>query len=224
MSKINKNTLKFLSDLKNNNNREWFNDNKPVYGEARANFEEFIANLISNISKFDPHIGGLNPKKSVFRIYRDTRFGKDKTPYKINLGAHLSPHSAQLHDRAGYYIHLEPGKSFLAGGAYLPPAPWLNAIRYEINRNSKEFKKIINSKSFKNYFGEIEGEKLKSAPRDYPKDHPEIELLKFKSYLAVHKVKNKEVLSDKYLQYSTKIFKSLQPFDKFLNDAIEKQK
>ena len=224
MSTINKNTFKFLSNLKNNNNREWFNDNKPVYEEARANFEEFIANLIANISKFDPPIGGLNPKKSIFRIYRDTRFGKDKTPYKINLGAHLSPHSAQLHDRAGYYIHLEPGKSFLAGGAYLPPAPWLNAIRYEINRNSKEFKKIINSKSFKNYFGEIEGEKLKSAPRNYPKDHPEIELLKFKSYLAVHKVKNKEVLSAKYLQYSTQIFKSLQPFDKFLNDAIEKQK
>ena len=221
MSQINKSTLKFLNDLKKNNNREWFNDNKPRYEEARTNFEEFIANLIMDIAKFDPPIGGLNPKKSIFRIYRDARFSKDKTPYKINLGAHLSPHAGQLHDRAGYYIHLEPNKSFLAGGAYLPPAPWLNAIRYEINRNSKELKKIINSKNFKNYFGELEGEKLKSAPRDYPKDHPEIELLKFKSYLAVHKVSNGEVLSDKFLQYSTKIFKLLHPFDNFLNTAIE---
>ena len=224
MSKINKSTFKFLADLKKNNNRDWFNDNKPVYQEARANFEEFIANLISNISKFDPPIAEIIPKKSIFRIYRDTRFGKDKTPYKINLGAHLSPHSAQLHDRAGYYIHLEPGKSFLAGGAYLPPAPWLNAIRYEINRNSKEFKKILSNKTFKNYFGELEGEKLKTAPRDYPKDHPEIELLKFKSFLAIHNLKNNEVLSDGYLQNATKVFKALQPFDKFLNNAIEKQK
>ena len=220
MSKINKSTFKFLSDLKKNNNREWFNDNKPIYEDARANFEEFIANLISNISKFDPSIGGLNPRKSIFRIYRDVRFGKDKTPYKINLGAHLSPYSAQLHNGAGYYIHLESGKSILAGGAYLPPAPWLNAIRYEINRSSKEFKKIINNKTFKYYFGELTGEKLKTAPRDYPKDHPEIELLKFKSYLAVHSVRNNEVLSDNYLQHATKVFKALYPFDKFLNDAI----
>jgi len=220
MSKINKSTFKFLSDLKKNNNREWFNDNKPIYEEARENFEEFIANLISNISKFDPPIAGLNPRKCIFRIYRDVRFGKNKTPYKINLGAHLSPHSTQLHNGAGYYIHLESGKSILAGGAYLPPASWLNAIRYEINRNSKEFKKIINNKIFKHYFGELEGEKLKTAPRDYPKDHPEIELLKFKSYLAVHSVRNNEVLSDNYLQHATKVFKALYPFDKFLNDAI----
>jgi len=224
MSTIHKNTFKFLKDLKKNNNRDWFNDNKHIYGDARANFEEFIANLIINISKFDPPIENVNPRKSIFRIYRDTRFSKDKTPYKINLGAHLTSHSAKLHDRAGYYIHLEPNNSFLAGGAYLPPAPWLNAIRYEINRNSKEFKKIITSKSFKNYFGELEGEKLKTAPRDYPKDHPEIELLKLKSFLAVHKITNKDVFSKKYLQHAVKVFKALHPFDKFLNDAIEKQK
>ena len=221
MSKINKSTFKFLRDLKKNNNRDWFNENKPIYEDARANFEEFIANLIINISKFDPPIENVNPRKSIFRIYRDTRFSKDKTPYKINLGAHLTPHSSKLHDRAGYYIHIEPNNSFLAGGAYLPPAPWLNAIRYEINRNSKEFKKIITNRSFKNYFGELEGEKLKTAPRDYPKDHPEIELLKFKSFLALHKVTDKDVVSEKYLQHSVKVFKALHPFDKFLNDAIE---
>ena len=225
MSQIKSNTFKFLKDLKKNNNREWFNENKSRYEEARANFEEVISELVNHIAKFDPPIGNVNPRKAIFRIYRDTRFAKDKTPYKLNLGAHLSPHGAQLHDRAGYYIHIEPGKSFLAGGSYLPPSDWLSAIRYEINRNSKEFKKIINSKSFKSYFGEIEGEKLKTAPKDYPKDHPEIELLKFKSFLAMHYLKDKETLSPNFIKHAVKVFKALYPFDKFLNNAAEsKQK
>lgn len=223
MAQISRDTYKFLKDLKKNNNREWFNKNKLKYEEARADFEEVISALVNQISKFDPPVGNVNPKKAIFRIYRDTRFGKDKTPYKINFGAHLSTYSAQLHDRAGYYIHLEPGKSFLAGGAYLPPPDWLSAIRHEISRNGKEFKKIINSKSFKTTFGGMEGEKLKTAPKDYPRDHPEIELLKFKSYLAVHKINDKEVLSPDFVKYAVKVFKSLYPFDKFLNDAAEKK-
>lgn len=223
MPQINKSTLTFLKNLKKNNNRDWFNENKSKYEEARTNFEELISELVNQIAKFDPPVGNVNPRKAIFRIYRDTRFSKDKTPYKINLGAHLSPHAAQLHDRAGYYIHIEPGKSFLAGGAYLPPSDWLNAIRYEINRNSKEFKKIINGKTFRTYFGELEGEKLKTAPKDYPIDHPEIELLKFKSFLAVHKLTDKEVLSPKFINHTVKLFKALNPFDNFLNAAAEKK-
>lgn len=223
MPQLNKSTLTFLKNLKKNNNRDWFNDNKSKYEAARTNFEEIISELINRISRFDPAIENINPRTAIFRIYRDTRFSKDRTPYKINLGAHLSPHAAQLHDRAGYYIHLEPGKSFLAGGAYLPPSDWLNAIRYEINRNSKEFKKIISSKTFKNYFGELEGEKLKTAPKDYPKDHPEIELLKFKSFLAVHKLTDNDVLSHGFVNHAVKVFKALNPIDKFLNAAAEKK-
>jgi len=169
---ISNKTFQFLKDLKENNNRDWFNANKPRFEEAKAEFEKFIGGLILRIAKFDPAIGELEPRKSIFRIYRDTRFSKDKSPYKTNLGAHLVAHAEKPHDRAGYYIHLEPGNTFLAGGAHLPSAPWLKAIRQAIAEKGKEFTKILNDSSFKKYFGEMEGEKLKTTPRDYPADHP----------------------------------------------------
>lgn len=126
---ISNKTFRFLEDLRENNNRDWFNANKPRFEEAKVGFEKFIGDLILQIAKFDPPIGELEPKKSIFRIYRDTRFSKDKSPYKTNLGAHLVAHADKPHDRAGYYIHLEPGNTFLAGGAHLPSSSWLKAIR-----------------------------------------------------------------------------------------------
>lgn len=221
MATISKSTFKFLKDLKANNNREWFNDNKDQFEEAKADFELFITDLIKNIAKFDPSVGDVNPKKAIFRIYRDVRFGKDKSPYKVNFGAHLTSSPSKIHDRAGYYIQIQPGNSFLAGGAYLPPAPWINKIRQEIDYNTKEFKKIITSASFKKYFGEIEGEQLKTAPKGYPKDHPEIELLKYKSFLATNYCDDKLVLDNSFLKHSTDVFKAMKPFDDFLNRAAE---
>ncbi|NNF02464.1 MAG: DUF2461 domain-containing protein [Bacteroidia bacterium] len=219
---ISKNTIKFLKDLKKNNNREWFNDNKSRYNDAKDDFTNFVAELIPGIAKFDKEIKDLDPKKCVFRIYRDVRFSKNKDPYKTNLGAHMLPGGRKTeHSRAGYYIHLEPGKSILAGGPYMPPGPWINAIRSEIDYNTKEFKKIINAASFKKYFGEIEGDKLKTAPKGYPKDHPEIELLKFKSYLAVHNLKDKDVVDAKFKKHAMTVFKAMQPFDKFLNRSTD---
>ena len=215
---ISKKTFQFLKDLKKNNDRDWFKANKSRHDEAKADFEAFLGKLIPALAKFDNSIASLEPKKCIFRIYRDTRFSKDKTPYKTNLGAHLLAGGRKTeHGRAGYYIHLEPGKSILAGGAYLPPAPWIKAIRQEIDYNAKDLKKILNSKSFKEYFGSIEGEKLKTAPKGYPKDHPEIELLKHKSLLAVHNLTDKQVLSDDFLKHTLKVFKTLKPFDDFLN-------
>jgi uncharacterized protein (TIGR02453 family) len=217
---LNKKTFQFLKDIKKNNDRDWFAANKPRYEEARQDFIAVVDELITTIGKFDPKIASLDAKKAVFRIYKDTRFSKDKTPYKTNMGAHLVAHHEKVHDRAGYYIHIEPGNCFLAGGAYLPPGPWIKAIRQEIDYNAADLKKIINSKSFKSYFGEIEGDKLKTAPRDYPKDHPEIELLKYKSFLAVHKFSEKEILSDDFSKYAGKVFKAIQPFDEFLNRGL----
>lgn len=223
MTSISKSTFKFLKDLKNNNNRDWFNDNKSKYIQAKEEFESFIDALIKNISKFDPSIGHHSGKDCVFRIYRDVRFSKDKSPYKTHLGAHVTSAAkrSEIHSRAGYYIHIGPGESMLAGGAYLPQGPWLKAIRQEIAYHPKDFKKILNSKSFKQYFGEMEGEQLKKAPRDYPADHPEIELLKYKSFLGSHKCKDSEVTSPDFLKHATKVFKALFPFDQFLNRALD---
>lgn len=218
---ISKNTFKFLSDLKKNNNRDWFQENKPRFEEAKQNFENFISDLIIQIARFDPLVGELVPKKCIFRIYRDTRFSKDKTPYKTNLGAHMVAYAEKPHDRAGYYIHLEPGNIFLAGGAYMPPSPWLKAIREKIDQNGDELKKILKSANFKKYFSEMEGEQLKTTPRDYPADHPQIELLKYKSFLAVHRVSDQDAMSDSFLNHCFQVFKALKPFDDFLNATLD---
>lgn len=221
MPVITNKTFRFLNDLKIHNDREWFKANKQRYEEVREEFESFIAEMLPRIAKFDPPIAQLEPKKCVFRIYRDTRFSKDKSPYKTNLGAHLVAHHDKPHDRAGYYIHLTPGNSFLAGGAYMPPAPWLSAIRYSIDKNGDELKKIIGSATFKKYFGAMEGDKLKTRPKDYQEDHPQIELLRHKSFLAVHKLTNKDITSHDFPVHAARVFKALKPFDDFLNKAID---
>jgi len=223
MSTISNDTFLFLNELKSNNNRDWFLENKPRYEEAKNEFEVFIDALIAEISKFDSSIGHHTGKGCIFRIYRDVRFSKDKSPYKTHLGAHITSalKRSEIHSRAGYYIHIGSGESMLAGGAYLPQGPWLKAIRQEIAYNGDEFRSIMNSPSFKKYFGEIEGEKLKKAPKGYQPDHPEIELLKHKSFLATNKVKDSEVTSPKFLSHSTDAFKALFPFDQFLNKASD---
>ena len=185
-------------------------------------FESFIAELLPHIAKFDPPIIELDPRKCILRIYRDTRFSKDKTPYKTSLGAHLVAQAEKPHDRAGYYIHVAPGNTFLAGGAHLPPSPWLRAIRQEIDRDGKEFRKILDNANFKKYFGEMEGDKLKTKPKDYPQDHPFVELLKYKSFLAVHKVSDEDVVAENFMKYSVQVFKALKPFDDFLNKSLDR--
>lgn len=219
---ISKTTFKFLKDLKANNNREWFNDNKPRYESAKEEFEEFITSLYGEIRKFDDSIGIIEPKKTIFRIYRDVRFSKNKDPYKTNFGAHIHPGDKQaVHSVAGYYLHIEPGgQSMLAGGAYLPQGPWLKAIRQEIDFNGKEFKKIINAKSFTSFF-ELEGDKLTRPPQGYDASHPDIELLKQKSFIAVNHPSDKLVQSPDFLNHCKKAFKALYPFDQFLNKALD---
>jgi uncharacterized protein (TIGR02453 family) len=163
----------------------------------------------------------LEAKDCVFRINRDIRFSNDKTPYKTNLGASISP-GGKKSLSAGYYFHLQPGASFLAGGMWQPPAPQLSAVRQEIDYNTPEFKKIINNKDFKKYFGALSDEdKVKTAPKGYDKTHPEIEILKLKSFIVVHDLKDKEVLSKDFLQHATAVFKALHPLDLFLRRACD---
>ena len=223
MTAISKNTMQFLSELKQNNVRDWFLDNKNRFDEAKQEFEAFIDALILEIAKFDPSISHHKAKDCIFRIYRDVRFSKDKSPYKTHFGAHITAAAkrSEIHSRAGYYIHVEPGGSMLAGGAYLPQGPWLKAIRQEIAYNADEFKRILNNEDFKKYFGSIEGEQLKKAPKGYEPDHPEIELLKYKSFLASHKIIDKNVTSESFLKHASEVFKALFPFDQFLNRATD---
>lgn len=214
-------TFKFLKALKENNNREWFQEHKNEYEAAKKNFEEFVDKLIDGISTFDSGVRGLQAKKCVFRIYRDVRFSHDKSPYKTNFGASINPAGKKAMTAAGYYFHLEPGASFIGGGIYMPAGPQLNAIRLAIYNNTKEFKKIIQKKSFVDSFGELWGEKLKTAPKDFPKDFADVELLKYKSYIVGQdNKKDKDMLSSDLLKNSIKLCKEMYPFLNFINKSI----
>jgi len=217
---IEQSTLDFLKKLSKNNNKEWFDKNRDSYLKAKQNVEDFTALLIKEIAKFNPAVGTLSPKNCVFRIFRDVRFSKNKSPYKNNMGAYISE-GGKKGNKAGYYLHIQPnGESFLAGGMYMPEAPLQNAIRQEIDYNMDEFKKIIGKKSFKTTFGEPEGEKLKTVPKGYDKNHPDIELLKYKSYIVWHKLNDKELIQKDFLKKSAAVFKELHPFNNFLNRAV----
>ena len=213
-------TFQFLKDLKANNNRDWFNKHKVQYKAALENFKDLVELLILDIAKFDPQVTGLEAKDTVFRIYRDVRFSKDKSPYKPNFGAVLAK-GGRKSQNACYYIHLESGnKSFLAGGVYHPEPAVLNKIREHIAENPAEIKKILAAASFKKNFGELGGEKLKTAPKGFPKDHPEIDLLKHKSYLIMHGLSDKQVLDKSFLKYTMGVFKCMQSFNDYMNGII----
>jgi uncharacterized protein (TIGR02453 family) len=212
--------INFLNQLSINNNREWFLLNKVQYEEARKIFEELITKLISEISTFDKSIQYLNYKDCIFRIYRDIRFSKNKQPYKTNFGGFIAKNGKKS-GSAGYYIHIEPQASFIAGGIYMPDKEKLKAIRDEIYYNSDEFYNIINEKSFKKYFAKIDGDKLSKPPKEYDKNFQYIDLLMFKSYTISHYISDKQIISPLYLSYISKIFKSMSNFNNFLNRAIE---
>lgn len=220
MEQIKQSTLDFLSDLKYNNEREWFIKNRKRYDDARANYESFVQAVIDKIAEFDPILKGLEVKSCTYRIYRDIRFSNDKTIYKTHLGAFIVKGGKKNGDRnAGYYVHVEPGNnSMIAGGAYLPPMPWLNAIREKIDEQGDLFLKIINRKEFRDIFGNVEGEKLKSAPKGYSRDHPHIELLKLKSYLVSRMIPDKEVVSKECFNLIIKASREMKPLNDFLND------
>ena len=220
MVTIQKSTLTFLSDLRKNNNREWFNSNRNRYIEAKVNYESFVQAVIDEISKFDPILRGLESKTCMYRINRDIRFSNDKTIYKTYMGAFIVKGGKKNGDKyAGYYVHVEPGNSsMIAGGAYIPPMPWLTAIREKIDEQGDKFLKILNNKDLKSFFGEIEGEKLKSAPKGFSKDHPNIELLRMKSYLVSRLMSDREIISEGAFDLLIKGARAMKPLNDFLND------
>ncbi|MDA3954451.1 MAG: DUF2461 domain-containing protein [Bacteroidales bacterium] len=220
---LSKNIFQFLSDLKENNYKEWFHENKPDYQILKMEFEQFIAHAIAEIAQFDNSVKNIEPKKCIFRINRDVRFSKDKSPYKTNFGGFIVPGGKNA-GYAGYYIHIEPENCFLAGGVYMPPPDKLKAVRTEIYENTDDFKKIINDKNFKKHFKEITGEdKLKTAPKGIPKDFEDIDLLRHKHYTVIKYIKDDLVTSDKFVNEISDTFKALYPFNAFINEAINYQ-
>lgn len=216
---IKKEIFEFLEDLKANNNREWFQDNKDIYQSLRTDFMHIVEMLIHEISQFDRSIAGLQPKDCIFRINRDIRFSKDKSPYKTNIGGFITP-GGRNSGKAGYYIHVEPGASMLAGGIYMPPSPILKAIRTEIYENADEFKEILDQADFKQYFGGLTGEKLKSAPRGFPKDYEDLELLKYKHYTVLMEVKDNELQHPDFFTKALEVFEAMYPLNRFLNQVV----
>ena len=212
-------TLDFLLALQANNNKPWFQAHRPEYETARQGFEDYVDDFIQEFRAVED-FENLSAKECVFRIYRDVRFAKDKSPYKPNMAASVAlggKHSL----RAPYYIHLEPpGKSFLAGGVYMPTPDQLAAIRRAIDRNPARLRAAISSKPFKKYFGSLSGEQLKTPPRGYPADHPEIELLKYKQFITSYALTDKDVLAPRLVARTVEVFTALKPLLDFLNDAV----
>lgn len=214
-----KNSLHFLSELTNNNNRDWFAQNKNAYQKALTDFEEIVNYLIVHTAAFDKEISGLQAKDCIFRIYRDVRFSHDKSPYKNHFGAYISV-GGRKSLRAGYYIHFEPGGCLLSGGIYCPQPDILKALRKAVYDNIDEYKKIVENPSFASTFSEVE-EKLKTIPRGFPSDFPEGDYLKNKHYAFTHKVNDIFFESDDCMNKTIALFKQLHPINQFLNYTVD---
>jgi uncharacterized protein (TIGR02453 family) len=211
--------IPFLKKLKsaNNNNKEWFDKNRPDYEIVREELIDLMAEIIRKFGKIDPSIETMDARKSIFRINRDIRFSKDKTPYKTNMGGYMAD-GGKKSSKAGYYLHLEPGNCFLAGGVWMPEPEHLKKIRQEVDYNGKELEKIIKTKEFKTLFGDLSDEdKLTRVPKDFDPAHPFAEYLKLKSFVVIHPFEDKMVTDPKLVDYCSKIFKGIYPLNKFLN-------
>jgi len=211
----------FLKKLARNNNREWFEKNKAKYIAIKDSFDGFVAGLLDEMITFDNALAGLDPKKLTFRIYRDVRFSKDKTPYKKNMSAGISPTGKGM-GKPGYYLHIQPGnESYVALGLFHPEPETLARIRQEIDYNGDDLLTLFNAKKFRSNFGKFwDGDTLKTAPKGYPKDHPLADWLRLKSFIIIHNFTDKEVLDKKFLKKLTAVMQSGKPLNDFLTHAL----
>lgn len=216
-----KTTFDFILDLEFNNNRNWFQKNEAQYKAAKTDFENFTSALILGMQKIDPEIGILNAKDCTFRIYRDLRFSSNKEPYKNNMGAYIAK-GGKKSPFAGYYVHLEPGASFISGGIHSPEPDTLLTIRQAIFENAEEFKKILYNSEFKKTYTGLYGDKLKTAPKGFPKDFVDIELLKYKNYSPYHPLDDEFWYSSKPEIKVLEAFFTLKSFNDYMNRIISK--
>lgn len=210
-------TLAFLRELRKNNNRDWFNDHKDRYREEHAKMLDFAETLIARMSTHD-QLEPMTGKQSLFRIYRDVRFSKDKSPYKVNFAGQLK--RATKWRRGGYYYHIEPGNGFLGGGFWAPNSADLKRIRQELAADAEPVRKILASKEFRHYFGELQGEQLKTAPQGYSVDHPNIDLLRYKQFLLTRPFTDKEMTDPGFLDDVVVTFQAMRPFFDYMSEVL----
>ena len=218
---MNKLVLEFLSQLEVNNNRDWFQANKNQYEAAKLEVESVVNSVVAIIARFDGAVKFVEAKDCMFRIFRDVRFSKDKSPYKINMGAWIT-RAGRKSPGPGYYIHIQSGGSFLAAGVYMPEPDQLKKIRKEIYYNVTEFTSILNERKLKKYCnGLAEIDKAKLAPKDFPKDFPEIDFLKHRHYTVSYPVRDEMINSERFIELAGIVFKAMQPLNTFLKRALE---
>ena len=209
-----KSSLSYLKKLKINNNRDWFAEHKPIFIEAQNNAKELYTEVRNNLEKHDEI-----EKFKLFRIYRDVSFSKDKTPYKAHFAGSFSRLGKHL--RGGYYLRIRPGESFLAGGFWEPNKEDLFRLRKEIEVDASEFREILEDKNFQHYFGNtFKGDELKTAPRGFDKEHPDVDLLRKKGFIAVRNFTDDEVLSPNFSLEVDKSYKALRPFFNLFSDIL----
>ena len=212
--------LDFLRALKEHNNKAWFEEHRPAYEVARTQFENFVDQLIGQYGEVED-LGGITAKDCIMRIYRDTRFSKDKSPYKISMSATIAP-GGKKSTRLGYHLHMQPNdETLIAGGLYMPTPEQLARFRLAIDQDAASFKDILEDKEFIKYFGRLDGEKVKTAPQGYTRDHPEIELLRFKQVVVVHHVSDETALSPTFGAHTIKVFRAMKPFLDYLNMILK---
>jgi uncharacterized protein (TIGR02453 family) len=212
-------TLDFMAQLAKNNNKPWFEKNKDQYLAAKTDYEALVTEVVAGLAQLDPAFKEVDAKKSIMRIYRDVRFSKDKSPYKINLGAGFNMGGGK-NVTGGYYLHVEPGKNFVGGGMWQPEGPVLKAIRQEIDYNFKEFSNIINDKKFKKLFKQIDGDRLVKAPQGYSDDNPALEYLRLKSFTVGTPLTDEELTRKGAAKKIVDAFATMKPFVDFLNKAV----
>lgn len=215
-------TIKFLKDLQKNNNKPWFEKNRVVYEDAKADFAQFIQSIVDKHGKKDETIKELTAKECTFRINRDVRFAKDKSPYKNNFGASIN-RGGKKSVYAGYYFHCQPGGAFVGGGLWMPMPPDLKKVRQEIDYCFDEFKKILSAKKFKAVYGDLDKSaesSLVKVPQGFDKENPAAEYIKLKSFIALKKLDDKELVSKDLIKTSLDAFDALQPLLVFLNRAL----
>ena len=211
--------LSFLGELRQNNNKPWFDQNRARYEQARGHFEQFIDLIIDEFRATDG-LQDLSARDCISRIYRDIRFSKDKSPYKTNMWATIAPGGKKTM-RMGYHVSLQPGgQSIIAGGMWEPSTDQLIKFRESIDRDASQFKRIIRSKSFTDTFGKLEGDKLKTAPQGCDKSHPEIDLLKMKQIMVVHYFTDNQVMASDFLDHVITGCKAMRPFLDYLDQLV----
>lgn len=216
-------TLGFLRNLKAHNQRAWFHRNRDRYEAARAEMVNLVDAVLAGLAHVEPHFLEIDPADCLFRINRDTRFSRDKSPYKAHFGAFITDRGRKV-SRAGYYLHVEPGECLVAGGLYQPPAPELKAVRRAIWEDAAPLRAILRKPSFRKAFGpELPGAKLKTVPRDVPRDHPAADLLRYTSFEVYRMVPDREALAPAFAKTAVRDFLRMKDFVHWLNDALDRR-